>query len=354
MKLSDFDYYLPKELIAQHPLDKRDSSRLMVVDRQRKTISHNSFKDLVKYMQAGDVLALNDTKVIPARIFGRKKDTAGKAEVFLTSRISSRRFRAWCRPHIKLGQEIIFDHGIFSAKMIEEGTFEFNKPVSFNGLEKIGVTPLPPYIKRIPDKKDARRYQTVYAKNYGAIASPTAGLHFTKTLLNKIKANSVRITHLTLHVGTGTFKPVKCADIREHIMEKEEFSIPEQTIKLIRSAKEKGRRIFAVGTTTTRALETLSDSILYRQAHSGYTDLFIYPGYRFKVVDCLLTNFHLPKTTLFMLVCAFADKAACRGLRAGPPERYSRAGRDLMMQAYQEAVRRRYRFYSYGDAMLII
>ncbi len=342
MKLSDFDYSLPKELIAQHPLDKRDSSRMMVVDRKHKTISHKTFKDLVKYLQADDVLALNDTRVIPARIIGHKKDTMGKAEVLLTNRISAKRFLVWCRPHIRLGQEIIFDHGIVSAKMVEEGALEFSKPVSLKALAEIGVTPLPPYIKRIPDKKDTLRYQTVYAKNYGAIASPTAGLHFTKALLNKIRAKSARIAYVTLHVGTATFKPVKCADIRGHIMEKEEFFVSRQTINLIRLAKEKGGRIFAVGTTTTRALETAAVSILnYRasgQGHRGpnsFTDLFIYPGYKFKIVDCLLTNFHLPKTTLLMLVCAFA-------------------GKDLAMEAYRQAVSRGYRFYSYGDAMLII
>lgn len=328
MKLSEFDYNLPKELIAQTPLKRRDASRLMVVDRKKRVISHQLFRDLPKYLKSNDLLVFNDTKVIPARMIGRKKDTLGKVDVLLTNRLSKTKFQALLNPNIKPGKEIVFDHGEIKAKIAEEKILEFNKPISHALLEKIAVMPLPPYIKRMPTDIDAIRYQTVYAKKPGAIASPTAGIHFTRRLLNEIKAKSVNIAYLTLHVGLGTFKPVKCVDIRNHIMEKEEYSISKQTIKLIQATQEKDRRIFAVGTTTTRALEAMAES-------KSYTDLFIYPGYKFTVVDCLLTNFHLPKTTLLMLVCAFA-------------------GRDLIMRAYQEAIKERYRFYSYGDAMLIV
>lgn len=337
MKLSEFDYYLPKELIAQSPLGRRGSSRLMVVDRKSGSVSHKSFSGLAGYLRSDDLLALNDTKVIPARIIGHKKDTLGKVDALLCDRISGRLFRALIRPNLRIGQEVIFGHGSVKAKLTKDKILEFNKELTLELMERIGVMPLPPYIKRIPAKADVERYQTVYAKNPGAIASPTAGLHFTKKLLQKIKDRPANIAGVTLHVGIGTFKPVKCPDVRRHIMEKEAFSVPAQTISAIRSAKEKGRRIFAVGTTTTRALESAGAGLRRAAAggRKGYTNLFIYPGYKFKVVDCLLTNFHLPKTTLFLLVCAFA-------------------GRDLVMRAYQEAIREKYRFYSYGDAMLII
>lgn len=337
MHLSEFDYHLPKELIVQNPLKRRDSSRLMVVDRKRRTVSHQCFGGLAGYLQPDDLLVLNDTKVIPARIIGHKRYTLGKVDVLLCDRLSGKEFRALIKPNLNIGQEVIFDHGSVKAKLTKEKILEFNKKLTFELLEKIGVMPLPPYIKRIPEKKDEERYQTVYAKNPGAIASPTAGLHFTKKLLQEIKDISAGIASVTLHVGTGTFRPVKCPDVRQHLMEKEAFSVPAQTISAIRSAKEKGKRIFAVGTTTTRALESAAAGLRRAAAvgQKGYTDLFIYPGYKFKVVDCLLTNFHLPKTTLFLLVCAFA-------------------GRDLIMRAYREAIKEKYRFYSYGDAMLII
>lgn len=301
MKLSEFDYHLPKELIAQGPLGRRGSSRLMVVDRKRGSVSHKSFSGLAGYLRADDLLALNDTKVIPARIIGHKKDTLGKVDALLCDRISGRLFRALIRPNLRIGQEVIFGHGGVKAKLTKEKILEFNKELTLELMERIGVMPLPPYIKRIPAKADVERYQTVYAKNPGAIASPTAGLHFTKKLLQEIKDRSVNIAGVTLHVGIGTFKPVKCPDVRQHLMEKEAFSVPAQTISAIRSAKEKGKRIFAVGTTTTRALESAAAGGRRAAAggRKGYTNLFIYPGYKFKVVDCLLTNFHLPKTTLF-------------------------------------------------------
>ena len=332
MKLSDFDYYLPKELIAQEPLEQRDSSRLMVVECKNKVVRHKSFRDILEYFNPGDILVLNDTKVIPARLLGVKKGTLGRVDVLLSNRISSKRFQALIKPHLKIGQEVLFNHATVSAVLLEKGILEFNQDISLAVLEEIGVMPLPPYIKRQPRSSDNLSYQTVYARNPGAIASPTAGRHFTPDLLREIEARYVGIRYITLHVGTGTFKPVKREDIEDHQMDSEEFSIPKETLNAVIKAKKEGRRIFSVGTTTTRALETIADGVTSQE---GKTDLFIYPGYEFKTVDCLLTNFHLPKTTLFMLACAFA-------------------GRELIMRAYQEAIKQKYRFYSYGDAMLIV
>ncbi len=332
MKLSDFDYCLPKELIAQEPLEERDSSRLMVVSRGDGAIHHKAFRDILGYLEPGDVLALNDTKVIPARLSGVKKWTLGRVDVLLSNRLSSKRFQALIQPSLRIGQEVLFDHGAVSAVLSEKGILEFNQDISLEVLDKVGVMPLPPYIKRQPRSSDNLSYQTVYARNPGAIASPTAGRHFTPELMKDVEDKSVDIRYITLHVGTGTFKPVKCEDIEDHPMDSEEFSIPNETLNAVIKAKKEGRRIFSVGTTTTRALETVGK---ISDEGRQYTDLFIYPGYKFKVVDCLLTNFHLPKTTLFMLACAFA-------------------GRELLTRAYQEAVQERYRFYSYGDAMLII
>lgn len=337
MKLSDFDYCLPKELIAQEPLEERDSSRLMVVNRGDGAIHHKAFRDILGYLEPGDVLVLNDTKVIPARLSGVKKGTLGRVDVLLSNRLSSKRFQALIQPGLKIGQEVLFGPGHaassgVSAVLSEKGVLEFNQEISLELLDKIGVMPLPPYIKRQPRDSDNFYYQTVYARNPGAIASPTAGRHFTSELMKDAEDKSVDIRYVTLHVGTGTFKPVKCEEIENHQIDSEEFSIPKETLNAVIKAKKEGRRIFSVGTTTTRALETvgkISDEGLKRTA------LFIYPGYEFKIVDCLLTNFHLPKTTLFMLACAFA-------------------GRELLTRAYQEAVKERYRFYSYGDAMLII
>ena len=333
-KLSDFDYTLPKELIAQEPLVQRDSSRLLVVDRQQKTIAHQLFKDLPEYLMKDDLLVLNNTKVIPVRLLGFKKDTLGKVDALLTSRLSDKKFQALLRPSLKVNQEVVFNRGSVKARVVSPGVLEFDQDMSAEVLEKIGIMPLPPYIKRLPRLEDAQRYQTVYARNPGAIASPTAGLHFTAELITELKNKGVEIAYLSLHTGLGTFKPVKTEDIREHKMEKEEFVIPQETLELLNRAQMNKQRIFAVGTTTTRALETaaLQPPTAGLQ---GYADIFIYPGYDFKIVNCLLTNFHLPRTTLFMLVRALA-------------------GRDLIAQAYQEAIKQKYRFYSYGDAMLII
>ncbi len=355
MKLSDFDYILPKELIAQYPLVKRDGCRLMVVDRRLNAIFHRHFKDFSEYLQPKDLLVLNNTKVMPVRLRGVKKDTLGKVDVLLCNRISGNKFEALIKPYVASGKELVFNHGSLKAKVVQGKVLEFNKAISLKILETIGVMPLPPYIKRMPEGSDILSYQTVYAKKMGAIASPTAGLHFTKGLLDKIECQKGRIEYVTLHVGLGTFKPVKCDDIKDHVMEKEEYCISKKTLTAIKRVKEKGKRVFAVGTTTTRVLETVADVVTgypapcvgegkspvtprlasEKVSNRGYTNLFIYPGYQFKVADCLLTNFHLPKTTLLMLVCAFA-------------------GRDLIMRAYDEAIKGKYRFYSYGDAMLII
>jgi len=336
MKLSEFDYVLPKDLIAQRPLARRDMSRLMVVYRDRQRVSHGLFRDILKYLQPQDLLVLNNTRVMPVRLFGHKKDTLGKVDVLLSRRVSEKSYEVLIKPFLKAGQKIIFNHGSLKATMKEGRLIEFNQPISSRLLNRLGCMPLPPYIKRRPDISDNKSYQTIYASSPGAIASPTAGLHFTQGLLKDIKDKGINIGYLTLHVGVGTFKPVKCEEIKSHLLEPEEFLIPQQTLKLLGSTKEKGKRVFAVGTTTTRVLESVADINSQKpEARSGSTGLFIYPGYKFKTVDCLLTNFHLPKTTLFMLACAFA-------------------GRDLMMQAYQEAIKEKYRFYSYGDAMLIL
>ena len=341
MKLSDFDYYLPKELIAQEPLSKRDASRLLVVDRRANTISHRQFRDLLEYLNPLELLVLNNTRVIPARLLGVKKDTGGKVDVLLVERLSKKRFKALIRPHLKINQELILNGGRVRARLAGDKVLEFKKDLSSEFLKKIGLIPLPPYIKRHPQELDALRYQTVYARSPGAIACPTAGLHFTKELLKEIKEKKVKIAYVTLHVGVGTFKPVSRENVKEHIMEPEEFNVSREAAGALIKTKEKAMRVFAVGTTTARALEASSELMFKSQVpgpksrvSSKYTNLFIYPGYKFKVVDCLLTNFHLPKTTLLMLACAFA-------------------GKNLIMQAYQEAIKEKYRFYSYGDAMLI-
>jgi len=348
LKLSDFDYYLPKELIAQYPLKKRDDARLLVLDRKRGTIEHSNFSNIGEFLAKGDSLVLNNTKVLPCRLIG-KRMTGGRVEVFLIGKKGAGRFEALIKPtRVKLQERIIFNGG----KTF--GTIMGKREVSFNTLDvkkiyALGRMPLPPYIKRDAQELDDSYYQTVYARNEGAVAAPTAGLHFTPALIKKIRLSGVNIAELTLHVGTGTFKPVKSEDIRRHKMEAEDFQISKETLKLIERTQASGRKVFAVGTTSCRALEASCHcegrkSSRHCEARSAEaiskkglksTDLFIYPGYKFKAVDCLLTNFHLPRTTLFMLVCAFA-------------------GERLIKKAYREAIEKKYRFYSYGDAMLII
>lgn len=351
MKLEDFNYLLPKELIAQFPCKKRDESRLMVLHKKNGAIEHRTFFELIDYLKAGDVIVLNNTKVIPARLFGRKT-TGGIVEVLLMQRLESltSTFQLWrCllspSKGLKKGSEIIFKQGVYAEIADKENNgnwiIELHADTKIDKiLEDIGEMPLPPYIKRgqWPDnisELDKERYQTVFAKEKGAIAAPTAGLHFTNELLKKIRELGVEIFYITLHTGLGTFKPVKADDITEHKMEPEYYNIEPAAFEAIKYAKMEKRRIVAVGSTATRALETMVRHGWERPILSGDTNLFIYPGYKFNVVDALITNFHLPKSTLLMLVAAFA-------------------GRDSIMEAYKEAVMHGYRFFSYGDAMMIV
>lgn len=325
LKLSDFDYALPKELIAQYPLEKRDLAKLMVLNRRDGTIEHRIFKDILDYLRQGDLLVLNDTKVLPSRLRGSRL-TGGKADVLLLKRKNNLTFQALIKPaRIKINEKIMFNGGSLLAEVTARNEIAFYAG-DIAEVYRQAKMPLPPYIKRLPEDLDNIYYQTVYARNEGAIASPTAGLHFTEELIARIKSCGINIACLTLHINYSTFKPVKCENIESHKMDGEYFNIGDQACALIKDA----RRIIAVGTTSCRALEAYS-----RGARQGYTDLFIYPGYEFKTVDCLLTNFHLSRTTLFMLVCAFA-------------------GEGLIKKAYCEAIDSGYRFYSYGDAMLII
>jgi len=342
MKLLEFDYFLPRELIAQYPLKKRDNSRLLIFNRQNKEILHCNFFNIVDYFSKGDVLVLNDTKVILARAFGITKDSNQKIEILLTRKIDSRRFEALIKPlkKIRINQEVVLDNNGYSFKIVDfkRRLIEFNIDNIEKKLDKLGHVPLPPYIKRIDTKEDRIFYQTIYARKEGSIAAPTAGLHFTAQLLKEIERKGVAISYLTLHIGYGTFTSIKTDDIKNHKMHEEYVCIYRETIDKIRQAKDCGKKIFAVGTTTTRALEANSSLILDKRFNAmieGYTDLFIYPPYEFKIVDALVTNFHLPRSSLYILVCAFANL-------------------DDIKHIYQQAIRHRYRFYSYGDAMLIL
>ncbi len=347
MKLADFDYPLPRELIAQYPLKERDAARLLVLDREQCTIEHRIFKNIVDYFRQDDLIVLNNTEVLPSRLIGSRV-TGGKVELLLLRQKSGLTFDALIKPsRVKLKEKIIFTPPFFRRRSYsgqERAGFNGNKiygevtdknEITFlakdlETIYKLGVMPLPPYIKRVPRDLDSVYYQTVYAQELGSIASPTAGLHFTEELMTQIKSRGVNIAYITLHIGYSTFKPVKSEDITEHKMEKEYFQISQEAQRNINQAHLKRGRIFAVGTTTCRTLESYASGF-----KDGYTDLFIYPGYRFKLTDCLLTNFHLPRTTLFMLACAFV-------------------GKKLIKKAYQEAIDKKYRFYSYGDAMLIV
>jgi S-adenosylmethionine:tRNA ribosyltransferase-isomerase len=343
MKLSDFDYELPKELIAKFPVEPRDSSRLMVLYKNSGKIEHRIFREIVEYLKEGDVLVINDTKVIPARLFG-KLPTGGKVEILLVRQVEPSIWEVMAKPARKLkeGKEVIFDEELKAEvveyvgegkrllKFILEGNKDFMEK-----LEEIGHIPLPPYIEREENPLDRVKYQTVFAKEVGAVAAPTAGLHFTERLLEELRNKGVIIKNITLHVGPGTFKPVKVENIEEHKMDYETYFVPEDTANEINKAKEEGRRVIAVGTTVVRTLESAVDENGKVIAGEDSTNLFIYPGFKFKVIDALITNFHLPRSTLLMLVSAFA-------------------GRERTLDAYKEAVSKGYRFYSYGDAMFII
>lgn len=339
MRLSDFDYFLPDRLIAQHPVEPRDSSRLLVLDRSQPQIWHRVFNDILEYILPGDTLVFNDTRVIPARLNGHRSDTGGKVEVFLLTELGSGEWEVLVKPGKRAKPGTIISFGPeLSCQVI--GSTDFGGRVvrfSYSGvfvevLDRLGETPLPPYIhERLTDSE---RYQTVYARERGSAAAPTAGLHFTNDLLDRIKAKGATLAFVTLHVGLGTFRPVAVEDITQHVMHREFYSVPEETANAVNSAKERGGRIIAVGTTAIRTLETAAaDGQL--AAGSGWTEIFIYPGYQFKLVDGIITNFHLPKSTLLMLISAFA-------------------GRERVLEAYHEAVKQEYRFFSFGDAMLII
>ncbi len=340
MKTDDFDFELPEELIAQEPILKRDSSRLMVVDKKTGSISHHVFTDIVDLLNKGDVLVLNDTKVIPARLFGIKENTSAHIEVLLLNNIENNIWSCLVKPakRVKDGTIISFGDGLLKAKCLEvddEGIrkIEFKYDGIFMEiLDKLGTMPLPPYIKT--KLKDKDRYQTVYAKNIGSAAAPTAGLHFTNELLEKIKNKGIIICYVTLHVGLGTFRPVKVEDVSKHKMHSEYYEMNEETANILNKAKEEGRRIISVGTTSVRVLETVMNKYNYFCKCSGWTDIFIYPGYKFKAIDNLITNFHLPKSTLIMLVSALAS-------------------REIILNAYNEAVKEKYRFFSFGDSMFI-
>ena len=341
MKVTEFDYVLPEELIAQTPIKKRDESRLMVLNRKEQTIEHKIFKDIIGYLKPGDVLVRNNTKVIPARLYG-KKETGAKVEFLLLNNIEGDIWESIVRPGNKLhvGAKVIFGDGILEAKILEVmpgGTrkVEFKYDGIFNEiLDKIGLMPLPPYIHESLKEKD--RYQTVYAKYDGSAAAPTAGLHFTPELLEKIQEKGVEIANVTLHVGIGTFRPVKEDTVEAHKMHSEHFYIKQEDVDKINKAKQEGRRVIAVGTTSCRVLESIADENTGMvKTIEDDTEIFIYPGYKFKCIDGLITNFHLPQSTLLMLVSALA-------------------GKEYIMKAYKEAVKEKYRFFSFGDAMFII
>ena len=340
MNVSDFYYDLPEELIAQTPIEKRDESRLMVLNRDKQTIEHKTFKDIIDYLEPGDCLVRNNTKVIPARLYG-KKATGAKIEFLLLNRIEGDIWECIVRPGHKLkpGTEVEFGEGILKGTVLDimpGGTrkVEFKYEGIFNEiLDQIGLMPLPPYIHE--SLKDKDRYQTVYAKYDGSAAAPTAGLHFTPELFEKIKAKGIEVANVTLHVGIGTFRPVKVENVEEHHMHSEHFYIKQEDVDKINNAKKNGKRVIAVGTTSCRVLETIADENGMVKPTEGDTQIFIYPGYKYKCLDGLVTNFHLPESTLIMLVSALA-------------------GRDYIMKAYNEAVKEKYRFFSFGDAMLIL
>lgn len=340
MKTDDFDYYLPEELIAQTPLAKRDDSRLLILDKKTGEIEHKHFYDIIDYLNPNDVLVINDTKVIPARIIGIKEDTGAVIELLLLHNIEENMWECLAKPQKRLhvGTIISFgngelkcevaevlDEGITHVKMIYDGIF-------LEILEKLGSMPLPPYIHEKLDNPS--RYQTVYAENPGSAAAPTAGLHFTPELLDKIKEMGIKIVHITLHVGLGTFRPVNVTDVTKHKMHTERYYMTKESADVLNEAKKKGNRIIAVGTTSTRTLETIMKRFGTFKECSGDTDIFIYPGFEFKAIDAQITNFHLPKSTLVMLVSALA-------------------GKENIMHAYNEAVLQKYRFFSFGDAMFI-
>ncbi len=341
VNLEDFDYYLPEELIAQTPLKDRSSSRLLVLNKNTGEIEHRHFTDIISYLNEGDTLVLNDTKVIPARLIGTKEDTGAVIEVLLLKNSSDNTWEALARPakRVKVGTVVSFGDGLLKMRCTEEKeegirTFDLiYDGILYEILDKLGTMPLPPYIHE--KLEDQNRYQTVYAKNLGSAAAPTAGLHFTEELLDQLKRKGVNICYVTLHVGLGTFRPVNVENILEHHMHSEYYEIGEETCRIINETKRQNKRLVAVGTTTVRTLETVMNRFGEMKPCYGNTDIFIYPGYEFKIVDNLITNFHLPKSTLIMLISALC-------------------GRETVLKAYEEAVKEKYRFFSFGDSMFII
>lgn len=342
LKVDLFDFHLPEELIAQTPLEQRDASRLMVLNKETGNVKHHMFHDLLDYVQEGDCLVLNDTRVLPARLFGTKEDTGANIEVLLLKQTQGDTWETLVKPakRVKEGTVISFGDGRLTAVCKETSDqggrlLEFNyEGIFYEVLEQLGEMPLPPYIKERLD--DQERYQTVFAREQGSAAAPTAGLHFTEEMLEQLKEKGVHIAFLTLHVGLGTFRPVSVDDLEEHDMHAEFYQVSEGTAALLNSVREKGGRIISVGTTSTRTLETIATEHNGKfVASSGWTNIFIFPGYEFKAIDGMITNFHLPKSTLIMLVSALA-------------------GRENVISAYEQAVAEKYRFFSFGDAMLIL
>ena len=340
MKTDDFDYELPEELIAQTPLEKRDSSRLLILDKKTGDVEHKHFSDIIDYLEKDDILVLNNTKVLPARLIGEKEETKAVIEILLLKNIKNDIWECLVKParRIKVGTIVSFGDGLLKAKCIkelDEGIRHFEliyDGILYEILDKLGTMPLPPYIHE--KLADQSRYQTVYAKEIGSAAAPTAGLHFTEELLKKIKDKGITICYVTLHVGLGTFRPVNVENVNEHKMHSEYYEMSRDVAKILNDAKKNNKRIISVGTTSTRVLETVVSKYNEFRECSGFTDIFIYPGYKFKAINALITNFHLPKSTLVMLVSALA-------------------GKDNILNAYKIAVKEKYRFFSFGDAMFI-
>jgi S-adenosylmethionine:tRNA ribosyltransferase-isomerase len=349
MKLSQFTFNLPKELLAEYPVANRDESRLMVVDRKTGKIEHKVFKDILKYFGEGDVMILNDTKVFPARLYGNKEKTGAKIEVFLLRELN-RESRLWDvlvdpARKIRIGNKLYFgDDDLLVAEVIDNTTsrgrtlrFLFDGPYEEfkKTIESLGQTPLPKYIKREPKPEDKERYQTVYAQKEGAVAAPTAGLHFSRELLKRLELKGVNFANVTLHVGLGTFRQVEVEDLTKHKMDSEEMEITDKASDIVNRAKDNKKKICAIGTTTMRAIESSVSTDGHLKPYKGWTNKFIFPPYDFNVANCMVTNFHMPESTLLMMVCAFG-------------------GYDLIMKAYKEAIKEKYRFFTYGDAMLIL
>jgi S-adenosylmethionine:tRNA ribosyltransferase-isomerase len=342
MKLSDFKYKLPEKLIAKYPAEKRDKSRLLVLHRDTEQIEEKIFSDVEDYLNEGDCLVINETKVFPARLMGTKDKTDAEVEIFLLRELENSLWEVLVRParKVRVGNRLSVNSKLYCD--VIDNTVSGGRVVRFNYIgnffeivDKIGQSPLPPYIDRDPEPLDKERYQTVFARVRGAVAAPTAGLHFTKDLLKKIEKKGVKIATIVLHLGLGSFRPVVVEDLGRHKMDSEYYEVPDESANMINHTKKAGGRVVAVGTSATRALETSVTSEGWAKASKGWTDKFIFPPYDFKIVDALITNFHLPSSTLLMLVCAFA-------------------GRDFVFKAYRKAIREKYRFYSYGDAMLIL